>query len=266
MSVAEKIKGAFRSLSSPALKTYSSFEEALASAGSGYEDSELVEIITLKTKLNRHRLTEEPSFGNSSLSTLTAILYICQQYDLINVIDLGGGTGLQYHMIRPWVNEKTKINWCVVESKALTAKCQPLFSTEELSFSDNLEKTIGKKDQIHLIFCSGVIQYLPKPYETLNVIARSNSTYLLFSRMCFSRQNNDLIILQKSQLSENGFGPMPPGFKDREIYYPQTSVQKDKFFNILSSKYKILFTFNDDSGVHHHQFQEGLGAFMKKRE
>ncbi|HLF44952.1 MAG TPA: methyltransferase, TIGR04325 family, partial [Chitinophagaceae bacterium] len=219
MSVVDKIKENIIRLISPAPKYYNSYEEAQFVSGSGYEDSELVDVIVLKTQLNRHLLNNELSFNNSTLSTLTAILYICQKFESVNVIDLGGSTGLQYHMIRPSVNEKVRINWCVVESTALADKCKPLFSSKELHFSDNLERSIKELGIVHLILCSGVIQYLPKPCNVLKTIANSNSHYLLFSRMCFSKQKHEIITLQRTLLSENGFGTLPLNVKDKELHY-----------------------------------------------
>ena len=265
MSLPGKIKSAANRLLTPSLKTYGSFVQAQEASGKGYEDSELVEAIVSKTIQNRHLLFEIPEFNNSSLSTLTALLFCFQEFDSVNVIDLGGSTGLQYHIIRELISEKKKINWHVVESKALADRCKALFSTEELQFSDSLKTVINALKEIHLIHCSGVIQYLPDPYETLRTIAESNSHYLNFARMCFSKREKEVIILQQTLLSANGFGPLPPSFKDRTLLYPQTSIQKTKFFQALNSRYKTLFSFQDDSGVHYPEWQDGLGVFMKRK-
>jgi putative methyltransferase (TIGR04325 family) len=265
VSLHGKIKSAASRLLTPSLKTYSSFVEAQKASGMGYEDSELVEAIVSKTIQNRHLLHETPDFNNSSLSSLTALLFCFQEFDSVNVIDLGGSTGLQYHIIRELITEKKKINWHVVESAALVDKCKALFSTEELHFSDSLKTVINALKEIHLIHCSGVIQYLPDPYETLKTIAESNSLYLNFARMCFSKKETEIIVLQQTSLSANGFGPLPSSFKDRVLLYPQTSIQKPKFFEMLHAHYKTLFSFQDDSGVHYPEWQEGLGVFMKKK-
>lgn len=264
MTVAGKIKSKIKEFFPTPLKTFGSYSEALAASGSGYEDNELVDVIVLKTQQNIGLLKRNLFFNQSLLSSLAGILYVSRRFSTINVIDLGGSSGLQYLMLRPLINEDTHINWTVVESKALADRCRSLFTTGELQFSDNLEEAIKNSGELHLVLCSGVIQYLAEPYDTLGLLAASRAHYLLFSRMCFSRQNRDVIILQKSLLSENGFGPMPPGFTDREIFYPQTSVQKEKFFRLLSGNYQPLFTFTDDSGVHYPEWQEGLGVLMER--
>jgi putative methyltransferase (TIGR04325 family) len=249
----------------PPLKTYNSFGDAQEVCGMGYEDKELVDVIVAKTVQNRHLLNDAPYFNNATLSSLTSLLYCLEEYDSVNVVDLGGSTGLQYHIVRDLIVKNKKINWHVVESTALVEKSRSLFSTDELSFSDNLEKTIHDLKEIHLVHCSGVIQYMPDPYGTLEIIAASNARYLVFARMCFSKKANEVIIVQQSALSSNGFGPLPASFKDRTLSYPQTSIKKEKFLNILKHQYETVFSFQDDSGVHYPAWQEGLGVFMKKK-
>lgn len=264
MSLPGKIKNVINKFHSPSLKTYGSFQQAQEASGMGYEDHELIEVLVSKTIQNRHLLNNDPYFNNASLSSLTSVLYCFQQFDTVNIIDLGGSTGIQYHIIRQLIDKRKRMNWHVVESPALAKRCASLFTTEELSFSDDLEKAINSVKELHLIHSSGVIQYMPDPYQTLKAIANSNSSYLNFARMCFSKKENEMIILQESPLSANGFGPLPPSFKDRTLSYPQTSILKQKFFSILEQRYKTMFTYQDDSGAHY-PWQEGLGVFMTRR-
>jgi len=265
MSLTGDIKSAMKSLLKPSLKTYDNFKLAQEASGAGYEDDELIDVIVSKTVNNRHLLNDIPFFNNATLSSLTSILYGFQEFNSINVIDLGGSTGLQYHILRRLIDRNKKINWRVVESTALAHKSKSQFSTDELSFSDDLPKAVHDFGEVHLVHCSGVIQYMPNPYETLKIIAESNSHYLAFARMCFSKKAKDVVILQQSTLSANGFGPLPPSFKDRVLLYPQTSIQKQRFFQILADRYETLFTFQDDSGVHYPEWQEGLGVFMRRK-
>lgn len=259
-----ELKAIVKKLISTAIKTYDTYEDALRSSGRGYETSELVDVIVLKTKTNGNKIFDNLSLNSSGLSSLSALLYLGQQFKTINVIDLGGSTGLLYHMMRPFLDNNTRLNWCVVESAALAAKSKEVFTTSELRFSDDLEQAIKEAGDLHLVICSGVIQYLPKPYQALETLAASNSRYLLFSRMCFSKRTTDVIILQKSMLSANGYGPLPAGYQDKESYYPQTSIQKEKFLQIFSDQYKATFTFSDDSGVHYPEWQEGFGILLKR--
>lgn len=263
--MAGNIKSVIRSWRDPALKTYNTFRDAQEVCGMGYEDKELVDVIVSKTVQNRHLLNDASYFNNATLSSLTVLLYCLQEFDSINVIDLGGSTGLQYHMVRGLIAKNKRIRWHVVESTALVEKSRSLFSTDELSFSDNLEKTIHDLKEIHLVHCSGVIQYMPDPYGTLEMIAAANARYLVFARMCFSKKAKEVIIVQQSTLSSNGFGPLPASFKDRTLSYPQTSIRKEKFLSILKEQYETIFSFQDESGVHYPQWQEGLGVFMKKK-
>ena len=50
---------------------------------------------------------------------------------------------------------------------------------------------------------------------------------------------------QWSRLSENGPGPMPKGFKDRDVYYPVTVLARNRVEDILAQRYDALLRFNE---------------------
>src|SRR6185436_15367764 len=101
MSLPEKIKNVINKLSSPSLKTYDSFQHAQEASAMGYEDEELIEALVSKTIQNRHLLNGDPHFDNAALSSLTSVLYCLQQFDAINIIDLGGHTGFTISYYSP---------------------------------------------------------------------------------------------------------------------------------------------------------------------
>ena len=56
-------------------------------------------------------------------------------------------------------------------------------------------------------------------------------------------------MVQKSNLSDNGPGPMPKGMRDGVVQYPITFARKDKFEEILSQNYSINILFNEHKGA-----------------
>jgi hypothetical protein len=59
----------------------------------------------------------------------------------------------------------------------------------------------------------------------------------------------ELILVQKSSLSDNGPGPLPKGFQDGSAQYPVTFVRKEKFEEILNRNYSIDLMINEDKGT-----------------
>ena len=51
---------------------------------------------------------------------------------------------------------------------------------------------------------------------------------MLWQRMAFATGAR-VIVVQTSQLSDNGIGPLPPGFANRLVSYPATYVSETDF-------------------------------------
>jgi hypothetical protein len=55
---------------------------------------------------------------------------------------------------------------------------------------------------------------------------------MLWQRMAFATGERSIVV-QTSQLSDNGMGPLPPGFENRPVSYPATFVTEHEFMNCL---------------------------------
>ena len=69
-------------------------------------------------------------------------------------------------------------------------------------------------------------------------------------RTALTDDNSTFKVMQKSQLKDNGPGPLPKNFQDSEIQYPLTVVGKELFINTLSEKYLIISEIEEDRDVH----------------
>jgi putative methyltransferase (TIGR04325 family) len=87
--------------------------------------------------------------------------------------------------------------------------------------------------QIDLIHASSAIQYVSNPLETLKSLATLRARF--FALLRFPVWNSPQVVgLQKSRLSDNGIGRMPPHIADRQIAYPVTFVNFDEIVRTLS--------------------------------
>jgi len=120
----------------------------------------------------------------------------------------------------------------------------------QLRFFDNLQEARNGFGRIDLVFSSGALQYVPRPYESLEQLIECRAKNIFITRVGLSTLSKELIVVQKSHLSANGPGPMPQGMRDGVVQYPVTFARKDKFEEILSQSYSINILFNEDKGAY----------------
>ncbi len=129
-----------------------------------------------------------------------------------------------------------------------------------------MECVISEGGHVDLVICSGVIQYLAEPYTFLKTLVYGGVDLILFSRMSFSLELEEIFSVQKTPLSAHGPGIMPEGFKDSVIKCPHINIRKDMFEKIMEKKYQLLFFFEDMGGVLKVKGKDivGLGMLYKK--
>lgn len=231
-------------------KLYSSYEQALAVCKSGYEENDLVEVVYEKTRQYRDIVFKQHPFISeiSSLRTLIGLSLSCRSKEL-NVIDFGGACGAHYFDSKMVFGEKIKLRWHVVETQKMVSKAIEL-QDGNLRFFDNLQSAKDALDRVDLVFSSGALQYVPRPYEFLGQLVDCKASNIFITRVGLSTLPTELISVQKSALSANGLGSMPKGMLDGEAQYPVTFARKDRFEEILSKHYSVDILFNEDKGAY----------------
>lgn len=235
---------------------FTSYESALAACKSGYEEDDLVNVVYEKTRRYRDILiTQRPLVSEiNSLRTYTSVglsLAIARKKEL-NVIDFGGACGAHYFLSKIVFGDRINLRWHVVETPKMVSKASGLsgLGDGQLKFFDDLQKAKSGLGRVDLLFSSGALQYVPRPYEFLKQLTECRADNIFITRVGFSTLPKELVIVQKSNLSANGPGPMPEGMRDRVIQYPVTFARKDKFEEILSQNYTIKILFNEDKGAY----------------
>ncbi len=235
---------------------YPSYAAALqACAGTGYEDTDIVRVVFEKTVAYRDLLERTPTVSVSSTEAfgLLSVAYHWArssdgEQQRLNVIDFGGACGMHYFAFRKLLGPGIVVRWFVVETTAMCSAGRQL-ENRELRFFDDFAVATAEIGEIDLLYTSGTIQCVERPYHVLGMIRDSRPRLALFNRLALTLKDDDLITLHKSMLSWHGIGPLPDGFVDREVRYPYTFLAKRRFEESLSG-YRVAIEFDDKSGVH----------------
>lgn len=232
-------------------KIYNTYSEALqACSFSGYDDEEIAKTVYEKTRLHSDDVLFHEHLKKHHAAAYDNLIALIKELnnDVVNILDFGGACGAYYFALRKCLNHRYKLNWFIIEKKAM-CKYGKRLENGELKFFEQLEVAKTRMPSIDIFNVSGVLQYVSEPYGLVNSILASNPKYILFSRMCFTLGNRDIVAIQKSMLSWHGVGKLPKDFKDKEIECPITIIQKNKFDEVVRKKYEYQIIFEDNSGL-----------------
>jgi len=231
---------------------FQSYKEALEKCSiKGYENEDVVSLVKAKA-ISYRQIIEKEQYLKINPGVI-ALLEVAKRmpniFGRIVIFDFGGADGIYYLQIRKCLPADIKILWCVIETAEMVSEMKDL-ETEELRFFESTKDALNYSGHPPQIFhTSGTIQYTPDPIFFISEICNSGANYLVFNRQSLTRNDRSIISIQTSLLSWHGEGTLPKGFKDRIIKYPHTNVSKSEFEKILLDKYKILYTYDDSSGV-----------------
>jgi putative methyltransferase (TIGR04325 family) len=111
------------------------------------------------------------------------------------VLDFGGSLGSSYYQNKSFLEDTIKLKWCIVEQDHFVETGELYFQNEELLFFKSIDEAIAafKPD---LIILSAVLQYLEKPYETVQKLCSLNIKYIIVDRTPMSSIEKDMITIQ----------------------------------------------------------------------
>jgi putative methyltransferase (TIGR04325 family) len=120
----------------------------------------------------------------------------------------------------------------------------------ELKFYNSIHLAQKELVNVDLVFTSSALHYCPNPTESLEQLININAKYIFITRTAFNNSNSEIISTQISNLSENGVGPLPIGYKNKKLKYPVTFISKALVESMLSKKYNIQFTIAEDKEIY----------------
>jgi putative methyltransferase (TIGR04325 family) len=235
---------------------FHSYEEARdACLDGGYQGSELVKVVVEKNLIFKRASQSNPIFGLSSLRSLIGV-GLANTRDELNVLDFGGGAGYHYTLAKAALGRSKNLRWNVVETPAMVKDAKRL-ADAHLNFFDSIASAKSNLGFVDLVFTSSALQYCPNPLEFLRELTQVGAKYLFITRTPFNASETSITSIQVSRLSENGPGPLPPGFDDRRVSYPITFASKQEAEKILNEKYEIRFSIKEDKRT----FRAGSNTF-----
>ncbi len=249
--------------------TYRTYDEALADCpdSQGYEDPEFASLMVEETRQYITSLDNEGVIL-ADQTTIHTLIPISLFHDrgTLNIVDVGGACGIHYFPVKKYLGKNFRLNWSIIESKSLSEAAK-VFENEELKFFNNLHQATKEYDKIDIIISSGTIQYFKDPRQILTEIVNAGADFILLTRLSLSLSDRDIISVQKSLLSQNGFEILPDGYSDRIIKYPHTNIKESDFLNIIGSKYKIKMKIDDPSGIQRINNYKctGYGLLLEKK-
>lgn len=209
-------------------KKYNSYNEVKEVIGVDYNTPLLSKVSKEKTLLHIEKLyKKEVSLSFEELKIFS--LFYFNREKSFNVLDVGGGSGVHYHLLKSQF-KKINLKWTILETKEMV-KSNKNNHTDELIFISEIN--LVSQDKFDLIFLSGVIQYIPNPYNFLEKVFKINSKSIVITRTSFINNGNEFYRVQKSLLSENGPGPLPKEIREQNIYYPEYLFSSEKFESFL---------------------------------
>jgi len=249
---------------------YDTYDQALKdSTKEAYENNELIRVIFDKTKIYKAQLDKQDiiTYDFRSANMLAGVLMAKNTNNIVNVLDFGGACGVHYFEVRKGLPASIRLNWVVVETPVMVDYGQEL-ANAELSFEADFSKAVAKMGNVDLLYTSGTIQCVDKPFDYLSLITSSKAKFILFNRLGLALGNKNLILVHESMLSWNGVGPLPEGYKDKWIKYPFQFIRKGEFESIMSQNYKALFDFSELSGIFpvNNEKLEGKGILYEHKQ
>lgn len=141
----------------------------------------------------------------------------------INVLDFGGSLGSTYFQNKKFLNFMPKLSWNIVEQEEFVRIGKSEFANNILSFYSEINECIKEKNP-NVLLLSSVLQYLEKPYNTLNQLLEHRFDFIIMDRTMFTNGGRDVIKIQN----------VPPSIY--EASYPCWMLSENKFIEYISHK------------------------------
>lgn len=113
----------------------------------------------------------------------------------LNVLDFGGSLGSTYFQNRAFFAGLREVRWNIVEQARQVETGKRWFEDEQLKFYASVEDCLAEI-QPGVILLSGVLQYLPEPYLTLDELLSLACDHLIIDRTPFWKGPVDRLCVQ----------------------------------------------------------------------
>ncbi|SFD48747.1 putative methyltransferase, LIC12133 family [Pseudomonas straminea] len=179
---------------------YSSWQEA-ESQCEGYSSVHIFDRVKKSAQLVKDEkyfcerdsvLFDSPQYSWPSLACLMNVA--AQNKGRLSVLDFGGSLGSAFFQNRRFL-ENLSVEWSVVEQPHFVSYGAKEIAGNGLQFFSTLAQCAEQK-AINVVFLSGVLQYLPNPYQLLDEILSYGFPFVILDRTPFGRAGYDILKIQ----------------------------------------------------------------------
>lgn len=167
---------------------YQSWEEAAKLCGAGYQDNSIF------TNMFQQAFSQKETQPVNHY-----LLYYCVKHVLkhksLNVVDYGGGSAAQY-----WGNKEElhkivpDFKWFIKEQPQAVRAGKEYFSEKSLIYRESLAEIKAELGNAPcLIYCNGVLQYIPAYEETLRELSALNADMVILERLLIGEQKRIIV-------------------------------------------------------------------------
>jgi len=198
---------------------FRSYEEAArAASSSGYEDHAALARTLATTADYRARIARSPDVAVEPrvLQTLSAILLGIERAkgEKVRILDFGGGVGLHFFTLSPFLARRWSVDWTVCELPALVRAGREAHGGD-IRFVEDLS-ALGD-ERFDVVLASGSIQYVPDPVATCEALL-DRCDALVINRTPFISAATDRLVVQEVRM-EQGIVRYPAWFLSRERWW-----------------------------------------------
>jgi len=162
-------------------------------------------------------------------------------------VDFGGACGENILFLESIFGTEIYNSSWIIETPAQVEESKRWDFSKKINFSSDLNNVL-ENNNVDIFFTSCAINYLKNPYDPLLKVVSNKVPYVILTRNNFSK--NTLFYAQRSKLSSNGNGKHLKKYKDREIWYPSSTLSEIKIMDIFKKKYSLKLGKNfDNTGV-----------------
>lgn len=113
----------------------------------------------------------------------------------LSVVDFGGSLGSSYFQCRRFLQAARRLEWSVIEQPGHVACGREYFEDTELRFYESIDECLAHR-RPDVLLMSGVLQYLPTPFEVLGGLLRRGLQHVIIDRTAFLETDRDRLTLQ----------------------------------------------------------------------
>jgi putative methyltransferase (TIGR04325 family) len=168
---------------------------------------------------------------------IAALLMAAAENDgKLTVLDFGGALGSTFVQCRPFLKSLKHVQWCIVEQPSFVAVGNSEFSSDGLTFFEEMSDVWSVCKPTVILFSSS-LQYLPQPFAVLRAAIDSGPDYIVVDRNPFIDSGKSQISLQK----------IPRRIVQSS--YPVWLFSEAEFRSIFSGSYSEVASFDAIDGT-----------------